>query len=565
MKKTILLFFITVLTITSCKFFDVEPSVICSETFYTTAAEAKYGLAGVYGTMSHEHFYGNYYSLMMANVDDLCYFNRPKNTNFCQYYSFDASTAEIYAAWVRIYSGIRNANAYMEAIFQSEFDPEHFMYNEARFLRAYFHFILAQGWGDVPMHPSAVTCNEDTQCAASSQFEVLDWVEHEMAECIKMAPAEVEPQPSRLTKTSMQGVYARVCLFMAGVTVDCGDKEEYWKKALDASEAVINSGLHQLNPSYERVFINMISDNYDEAYHESMWEVEFLGDRSTADRWSNGRIGDVIGLQSSGSTDYANFKCNYSYGMYNGSLKLWDLYWETDRTDDEKNLPNVTDTRQNWNMPPYNYAGNANHSPYGNPGKSKSEASIDKTPYVYDNVSTNEDALACAGSRNCGKWRREVQYEPVKTAKSLYTTINFPLLRYSDVLLMYAEASLESTGEVSQRAYDYVKAVRDRAGIATKAITEYDADSFRQFIHNERGRELCFEAIRKFDLIRWGEFVSAMHSYPQWTSDERWVKDGTRTQYVNDMSASVRPCHVLFPIPTIELGVNKLLHQNQLW
>ena len=62
--------------LSSCSFFDVTPQVICSETFYKTEAEVKYGLAGIYGAMSKESFYGNYYSLMYSNIDDLCYFNR---------------------------------------------------------------------------------------------------------------------------------------------------------------------------------------------------------------------------------------------------------------------------------------------------------------------------------------------------------------------------------------------------------------------------------------------------------------------------------------------------------
>lgn len=554
------------LCLSSCHFLDVEPKIICSETFYTSAKEAQYGLAGVYGAMNHEHFYGNYYSLMMANIDDLCYFNRPTTSNYTNYYSHDASASEIYAAWVRIYAGIRNANEFMEAISESEYDPDDIMFSEARFLRAYYHFILAQGWGDVPLRTSAVKTNDECNCKATKQTDILNWVISEMEECIKTIPASFREGPSRLTKTSMQGIYARVNLFMAGKSVDTADKAPYWKNALDATEEVITSEAHHLNPSYSKVFINMIANSYDREYNESMWEVEFNGDRSTPDKWSNGRIGDVIGLQSSASSGYSDFKCNYSYGMYNGSLKLWDLYWTIDRTDEENTLPNITDSRQAWNMPPYNYAGSDKYAPYGGDGsRTTSRASIDKTPYAYNSIPTTTDPLSCAGSRNCGKWRREVEYEGVSDAKRLYTTINFPLLRYSDVLLMNVEASLEYYGEVRSEAYDRLKLVRNRAGIATRTKDEYDVESFRTLVHNERGRELCFEALRKFDLIRWGEFVDTMHEYSMWVTDDRWVKDEARTQYASTMAASVQAKHILFPIPTIELGVNKLLKQNQLW
>ena len=54
----------------------------------------------------------------------------------------------------------------------------------------------------------------------------------------------------------------------------------------------------------------------------------------------------MLGLQSTGSTGYSSFRCNYSYGMYNGSLKLWDLYWADDRTPDEFQLGSITDVRR---------------------------------------------------------------------------------------------------------------------------------------------------------------------------------------------------------------------------
>ncbi len=548
----------------SCNFLDLTPNVICSDTFYNTEDEVKYGLVGVYGVMGREQLYGNYYSAMYANNDDLCYFNRDLGTNFLQYNRHDAGTVQIYDIWTTIYQGIRNANAFMEAVPKTEFDKDGKYYNEARFLRAYYHFLLAQSWGDVPLKTSATKTPDEVMCPATSQLEVLEWAANEMTECLALADEDVAKQPSRVTKTTIQGILARVYLFMAGESVTGGDKAGFLSKARDYAKAVIDSGLHQLNPDYSQVFINMISDQYDTQYHESMWEAEFLGDRSSAESWSNGRIGDVLGLQSgdSSSSQFGSFACNYAYGQYDGSLKLWDLYWQTDRTDDETALPVITDKRQDWNMPPYNYAGNANQPPYGE-SSGTCVAGINKTPYVYKSVTTTNDPTAAQAIRNCGKFRREVIYEGQKTSKSLYTTINFPILRYSDVLLMYAEASNELSGP-TQQAYDCVKAVRDRAGVATKDMGAYDKDSFREFVRNERGRELCFESIRRFDLIRWGEYVKCMNEYTQWAADSRWSENVKSTRAAN-IGGNVSERHTLLPIPSIELGVNKELKQNSQW
>ena len=79
-----------------------------------------------------------------------------------------------------------------------------------------------------------------------------------------------------------------------------------YRRAAYWANEVIASHKHDLNESYEEIFINMIRDQYDTQFHESMWEAEFLGDRTSATDWTNGRIGDLIGLRSqSRTTNYS--------------------------------------------------------------------------------------------------------------------------------------------------------------------------------------------------------------------------------------------------------------------
>lgn len=552
----------------SCSFFDVEPQVICSDTYYNTEKEVQYGLAGVYGVMSNEELYGNKYSLMISNIDDLCYFNREVGTNYLMYNRHNAGTTEIYEVWIELYQGIRNANAFMEAVVNTKFDEDRRYYNEARFLRAYYHFLLAQAWGNVPLRTAAVTTHEQVMIANTPQYDVLKWVAAEMENCVELAADELDNSPSRVTKTTVQGILARVYLFMAGQSVKGVTDEDrivYLSSAKKHAGAVINSKKHQLNPDYAQVFKNLIMDKYDTEYRESMWEVDFMGDRSSAENWTNGRIGDEIGLQSGGNeTNYSDWNCNYSYGRYDGSLKLWDLYWKMDRTDDQTELAEVTDKRQEWNMPPYNYSGNDKQVPFGSELTSgKSLPGVDKTVYVFKNERTDKNPLAAPAIRNCGKYRREIEFEGRKDSKRLYTTINYPLLRYSDVLLMYAEAANELSGPTDS-AYMFVQQVRERAGIKTRDKSEYTQQTFQELVRNERARELCFESLRKYDLIRWGVYVNEMNNYKEWTADERWAGNDKADRALN-MGMSVSQRHVLLPIPSIELGVNDLLVQNPLW
>lgn len=589
----------------ACSFLDTDPQIIPDDGYYNSEQKLIYGLAGVYGVLNSEALYGNYYSLQIANADDLCYFNNYNNSESRpDRYNHSAGTAAIYDTWSKLYEGIKNANRYIEAVEKTEIDPGKLSVDiglyiaEARFLRAYYHFLLAQAWGDVPLRVKATTSPNpnDVQMAATPQEQVLKWCADEIEATIPDLYEPIDNTPSRVSQTVAQGILARVYLFMAGESVkqiDGLDKKEMYRRAAYWANEVIASHKHDLNESYEEIFINMIRDQYDTQFHESMWEAEFLGDRTSATDWTNGRIGDLIGLRSqSRTTNYSEWACNYSYGYYNGSYTLWQLYWENDRTADETASATVIDKRLTWNLPGYNYRGMNNQKiSYKNKAGEtvtrylQQTQSMFKTPWVYNNNfampdiegldQTIEDAfdpadlvydptVMCA-VRNAGKWRRETVYEKQMSAKSLYTTINFPILRYADVLLMYAEAINEYAGAPDDQAKEAIREIRKRAGIKTDESLLGDYRSFRDLVRNERGRELAFEGLRKWDLIRWGTFVEKMHNAGTNQPTENKYRNVSYTNYASANYANVTARHIYLPIPTKELAVNHALRQNPLW
>lgn len=589
----------------ACSFLDTDPQIIPDDGYYNSEQKLIYGLAGVYGVLNSEALYGNYYSLQIANADDLCYFNNYNNSESRpDRYNHSAGTAAIYDTWSKLYEGIKNANRYIEAVEKTEIDPGKLSVDiglyiaEARFLRAYYHFLLAQAWGDVPLRVKATTSPNpnDVQMAATPQEQVLKWCADEIEATIPDLYEPIDNTPSRVSQTVAQGILARVYLFMAGESVkqiDGLDKKEMYRRAAYWANEVIASHKHDLNESYEEIFINMIRDQYDTQFHESMWEAEFLGDRTSATDWTNGRIGDLIGLRSqSRTTNYSEWACNYSYGYYNGSYTLWQLYWENDRTADETASATVIDKRLTWNLPGYNYRGMNNQKiSYKNKAGEtvtrylQQTQSMFKTPWVYNNNfampdiegldQTIEDAfdpadlvydptVMCA-VRNAGKWRRETVYEKQMSAKSLYTTINFPILRYADVLLMYAEAINEYAGASDDQAKEAIREIRKRAGVKTDESLLGDYRSFRDLVRNERGRELAFEGLRKWDLIRWGTFVEKMHNAGTNQPTENKYRNVSYTNYASANYANVTARHIYLPIPTKELAVNHALRQNPLW
>lgn len=449
----------------------------------------------------------------------------------------------------------------------------------------------------MPLRSEAATSPNpvNVQIAATPQEEVLKWCVDEIEAIVYDLDEGVEQTPSRVNQTVAEGILARIYLFMAGETVDQVEglsKQEMYGKAAYWANEVIASQKHHLNESYEQVFINMIQDQYDTEFRESMWEAEFLGDRTSSTYWTNGRIGDLIGLKSqSGTTNYSEWACNYSYGYYNGSYTLWQLYWTDDRTADEAASRTVIDKRLTWNLPGYNYRGlNNQQISYQKDGATvtavlKQAQSMYKTPWLYKNnfampeiegLDTSvenafdpadiiyDPTIMCA-VRNAGKWRRETIYENQMSAKSLYTTINFPILRYSDVLLMYAEAINEYAGAPDEQAKEAVREVRRRAGVATDESQLGGQASFRNLVRNERARELAFEGLRKWDLIRWGIFVERMHLAGTNVPTESMYLNKTITDYAAGNYANVSARHIYLPIPTKELAVNHALQQNPLW
>jgi hypothetical protein len=87
---------------------------------------------------------------------------------------------------------------------------------------------------------------------------------------------------------------------------------------------------------------------------------------------------------------------------------------------------------------------------------------------------------------------------------------------------MLAEAENEANQGPTTLAYECINEVRKRAGITEVEGLSY-AD-FQQLVRDERGRELCFESLRKYDLVRWGIYVKAVHDdLGAAVADSRWA------------------------------------------
>lgn len=525
MKKIIILFGVLLITLNSCKkSFEKTPSDFLEPSnYFKTEEQLNFALNGVYSTLSESGLYSNAmlgrlgldadqgynrYSLDIASVSD---------------YNYTAADSKILAYWRVLYGGINRANLLLENINKPEMDETKrgAIKGQALFLRSYFYLLLVTRFGGVPLVLSTANnpSSEELQIPRATAKAVYERILADMETASSLVgDIDAIGHGGRISKSAVWGVMARVCLYMAGNPVNEISK---YAEARKWAEMVMLSGKHRLNPSFQQVFINHSSDQYD--FAESIWEVEFYGNGTGLYTNQGGYVGRNNGI---GSTTDPNV--GYSAGTLRTSTILYKLYA-------------ANDLRRDWSIAPFRYVGDA------------------------PAVATNWTAAQIV-ERYCGKWRRI--YEVVLPRSTTYTSQNYPLLRYSDVLLMFAEADNKVNGGPTPAAYEAINQVIRRAfGKPTNVpdvtvdLSGMDEAEFFEQVQNERSRELAFECLRKDDLIRWNIFLPSIKLALSDLATVTSTSGVDAKRAYNNASAR----DVLWPIPLYELGVNKKLVQNPGW
>jgi len=599
MKKIIyiiVLFFAAGLS--SCKKFltKVPTDFVSPENYFNTEAELNTALTGVYDMLGSAGLYGELLWAQFEIATDESYYKQSGTTTGTHVLVYDASNPSVLSVWKALYSGIERANMVLANINKPTMSEANrsVAKGEALFLRAYYYFLLASNFGDVPLKLEPTTSLTNMELPRTPIKEVYAKILADMTEAEGLVkPITAYNHPGRISKTAVQGILARVCLKMAGEPLK--DVSKY-ADARTWAKKVIDGGLHRLNPDYVQIFVNEIQDLYD--WKECIWEVEFKGNLLTAGENETGRLGILNGILAQ------NDDIGYSYSQWNTHLALFNLY--TDQ-----------DLRRDWNHAPYSYSGTTNNKVF--------------TGWGY--------------ARNVSKWRREL--ELLKPKNKNYNGVNFPILRYADVLLMFAEADNEINGpnaeniaainDVKRRGvgkvlnganiytvnitnggtgYTTAPTVTLNGGGFTRqatatatvtsgrvtAITIADPGSFyataptvtftggggtgavatttlstptdadlkpaqtatkdvlRLALIDERSKELCYEGLRRGDLTRWGIFVQRMRA-----AASQAANYNTLFSYAQRAGNNISEKHNLLPIPLSEIALNRKLTQNPGW
>lgn len=438
--KIYLLFLLLPFIILSCEQLNTVPTdFVGTENYFNNEEELNKGLTGVYDLLGDPSLYGEQLLSYMSYTNDEAIFVFSQlayqvRANF-GYASNDVCFTNL---WNALYRGVRNANILLEALDHpnasevSESVKENIK-AQALFLRAYYFFMLVERWGAVPMPLSSITSATDVHMAPTPVAEAYARIISDMEEAEAVLPqaSKLGPKSSgRISKNTAQGILARVCLSMAGFPVN--DESKY-AEALAWCTKVIETGENSLNPSYADLFVKQARDEY--YIQENMWEVEFYGNYQDNYR-EGGYVGVRNGLRALNGLDFPG----YGYDFMRASKVLWDKY-QYSLLDPAKDYI-AKDLRMARNIAPYQWSGgsSANQNMY--------------KAYHGQSAASNRY------TRWPGKWRRDEETNLPRFKNGNGT--NFPLLRYADVLLMFAEAENEVNGP-TQAAYDAINQVRRRA------------------------------------------------------------------------------------------------------
>lgn len=520
-----------VVLITSCAKLDTEPTdMATSLSYFSNEAEVDYALNGVYDKIGSNYIFGGGDCLStLFDTTDQFWISSSQSVGV---YDYTASEIRVSRVWKDLYEGIERANILLKNIHKAEMDEsaKNVVIGEAKFLRAFYYFMLVQNFGAIPLKTEPTPTANDVFYERTNASEVYDFIYTEMVEAESLVnPITNYSYAERVTKSAVQGILARVSLYRAGFPNRKDRTEEqikeYYADALFWAEEVINSGLHDLNPDYAQVFINLIQDKYETK--ESIFEIGHFTDGASGvfGTAETGDLGNNNGIPQQ-LTEYG-----FSGAQFRLQPKLFKAFEYNDQ---------YQDIRRDWCIADYLFVRNSNPP--------EKEYWIDVDGDAYE----NPNRLVY---RRIGKFRRE--YELQKDKIKNYNSTNNPLLRFSDVLLMASEAENELNGP-TPKAYQYLNRVRQRAQVSEiKNIAS--KDEFLKIIQNERYTELCFEGFRRMDLIRWGILVEQMREMVDWNN-----ANGVHHSFSRS-GQNISEKDYYLPIPVRELTLDPLLTQNPGW
>ncbi len=486
MKRNILIFTL-ILSLASCSDF-LEPdslSTFDSKYVFSNVDDARKGVNAAYVQFGTDGFRSRLSNNMAGNTDIERQSGWTSSSDRYQIWNLDAlsTNGDLRQFWNSAYTSIRDANIAIEGIESSgslesnDAQTKRLMYNmlgEVYTLRAYWYSMLIYFFGDVPNVRLAPKAGVDFYLPRENRNVILTQLIDDLKaiEDKMLWADQCQYGTEQVNREFTLGMIARLALQRGGyylkpdmTMVREGDYKTYYQIAKDYTSKLITLKDRPLPTDYRQVFLNQ-NKFVTTVNSEVLFEVPFaLG---------NGDVGWNIGITVQGGAT-----ASHAYGSGNNYMAIpMSYYFSFDTTDIRR----------------------------------------DVTCALYQVNTKFEEEFASANNIAQGKWSRYFLPAPQGQNSAKGTGINWPMLRYADVLLMYAEAENELNGPTAE-AKNAFKRVRQRAFSSSLWAEKVDAytdsrsgskEEFFNAIVDERAWEFGGEMIRKYELIRWGIYSKKM-------------------------------------------------------
>ncbi len=467
---------------------DKQPlDQLTTDTFYQSEADAELAIIAIYTSMMHEDWNNKGWQITEIPSDNTQAGGTDPDFTPIDNFTVTSDNAPVGNYWAIHYQQITLSNIVIEKVAQMDIAEakKDLFTAEAKCLRAIAYFDLVRIYGGVPLITIPPTFDQDLLYPRASTREVYDLIKEDLTFAAEhLAPIRTGSAIGRATKGAALAYLSKVHLTL----------REYLE-ARDMAQQVIDLGVYRLMEDYGDNFELATSDNN----AESIFQIQFTG---------CGAFGTGNALQA--------FFAPWGEGI----TKDRDGWGSQVPTSPQQSNPNTT-------ISDAFEAGDLRKAPsIMSPGNFYPTINPDDGGYTYPSTGASATGVNIkkyvvgAGQNIC----------------FMSTPQNSHLLRYSDVLLTYAEAIMEIKGGITSdsEALAAFNQVRIRAGL--EALNQIDRDA----IFQERRVEFAFEGHRWFDLLRSGKTVEILSLHGKNLDNH----------------------NLLFPIPLAELEINPKLKQN---
>ena len=434
-----------------------------AELFWKTEREAIYAANGIYSVLG-----GSFRYVMMDAYADIGHVVlQYRDESMVQKHTHNSSSTTVANEWRYYYNIIQSANTFLEQVDMVDVVDEGLINRlkaEARTLRAFAYINLVMLYGDVPLLTKNPTLSEARAVSRTPVNDVWDFISTELSEAALILPP-TQTDIGRVTRGAAHGLRARAMLYAGR-----------YAEARTAALAVMSLGIHQIHDSYAELF-----DYAGQGVSEVIFARQYARGVSTH---------DVFNTLTANSLYSA--RC-----LLVPTKSLVDAYLSK-----STGLP--IDDPTNTAFDPFN--------PY-----SDRDPRLAHTVFVSGDVLANGEILNTmpkSGSADAiddlsenstptgwyfKKWVSNDDFASPGTC-----ALNLIYLRYAEVLLTYAEASIELGGtNIDQSVLDALNQLRTRSDVDMPPVTTMNQTELREIVRRERLVELALEGHRLFDIRRW--------------------------------------------------------------